>query len=78
MWVRPEQYEIVGTALAATRRKSNLTQLELAARLGKPQSFVSAYERGWRRVDVLEFLLIVRVLGADPLAVFTEIAKSTL
>lgn len=77
LWVQPEQYEIVGTYLASARRKANLTQVELAARLGKPQSFVSAYEGGWRRVDVLEFLLIVRVLDADPLAIFSEIAKST-
>jgi predicted transcriptional regulator len=48
----------------------------LAALLGKPQSVVSGYEAGKRRVDVVEFLLIVRTLGADPVAIFAEIVGS--
>jgi transcriptional regulator with XRE-family HTH domain len=75
-WVQPEQYEIVGAALAAARQRANMTQVELAARLGKPQSVVSAFEAGKRRVDVVEFLLIVRRLGADPVEIFAEIARS--
>jgi transcriptional regulator with XRE-family HTH domain len=75
-WAQHEHYQIVGAALAAARRKANLTQVELAARLGKPQSVVSAYEAGKRRVDVVEFLLIVRTLGADSVDIFAEIARS--
>jgi hypothetical protein len=30
-WVQPEQYEVVGAALEAARRKANLSQVELAA-----------------------------------------------
>jgi transcriptional regulator with XRE-family HTH domain len=62
--------------LAAARRQSNLNQQQLAAMLGKPQSFVSEYERGQRRVDVVELLVIARALGADPLDLFTEITRS--
>jgi Helix-turn-helix len=47
-WVEAEHYKIVGACLAAARRRANVTQQELAARLGKPQSFVSEYERGQR------------------------------
>jgi hypothetical protein len=36
---------------------------------------VSGYENGRRRVDVVEFLLIVRALGADPVEVFAEILR---
>jgi transcriptional regulator with XRE-family HTH domain len=75
-WVQPEHYQIVGAALEAARRKANMTQVELAGQLGKPQSVVSGYENGRRRVDVVEFLLIVRTLGADPAEVFREILKS--
>jgi hypothetical protein len=77
LWIEPEQYKAVGACLAAARRDANITQQELAARLGKPQSFVSEYERGQRRVDVVEFLVIVRALGADPLEVFAEIVGSS-
>ena len=75
-WVQPEHYQVVGTVLAAARQRVNLTQVDLARRLGKPQSVVSGYENGRRRVDVVEFLLIVRTLGADPVEVFDEIVAS--
>ncbi len=75
-WVQPQHYRVVGAALEAARQRANMTQVELAARLGKPQSVVSGYENGRRRVDVVEFLLIVRTLGADPVEAFAEIARS--
>lgn len=75
-WVEPEQYQVVGAVLAAARQRANMTQVELARRLGKPQSVVSGYENGKRRVDVVEFLAIVRTLGADPVEVFAEIVRS--
>ena len=75
-WVQPQHYQIVGAALAAVRQRANMTQVELAAQLGKPQSVISAYEAGARRVDMIEFLLIVRALGADPVEIFAEIARS--
>jgi transcriptional regulator with XRE-family HTH domain len=76
LWVEAEQYKIVGACLAAARRGANVTLQELAGRLGKPQSFVSEYERGQRRVDVVELLAISRALGVDPLELFTEIANA--
>ena len=75
-WVQPEHHQVVGAALADARQRANMTQVELARRLGKPQSVVSAFEAGKRRVDVIEFLLIVRALGADPVEIFAEIARS--
>jgi transcriptional regulator with XRE-family HTH domain len=76
LWVEAKHYKIVGACLAAARRRANVTQQELAAKLGKPQSFVSEYERGQRRVDVIELIVISQALGIDPLSLFTEIAKT--
>ena len=73
MWVTPKDYAALGEVLAAVRRQAGVTQDELAGRLKKPQSFISAYERGQRRVDVLELLLIVRALDVDPQTVFSRI-----
>ena len=56
--------------LAEARKKSGLTQTELAVKLGKDQSYVSLIERSQRRVDVIEFIAIARALGADPAALF--------
>lgn len=73
MWVHPGEQRVVGECLAAARSRAGMTQRELAARLGKPQSFVSAYENGQRRIDVSEFLVIIEALSADPGAVLAEI-----
>ena len=77
MWVDAEHYKVVGASLAVVRRRANLTQQELAKRLSKPQSFVSEYERGQRRIDIIEFLRITRTIGANPLDTFSEITRST-
>jgi len=52
-WVQPEHYEVVGRALSAARLRANMTQVELALRLGKPQSVVSQIEAGNRRLDIV-------------------------
>jgi transcriptional regulator with XRE-family HTH domain len=39
--------------------------MELASRLGVPQSFVSKYESGERRLDVLELRLVCRAVGVS-------------
>ncbi|EMI71600.1 helix-turn-helix transcriptional regulator [Leptospira noguchii] len=49
--------------LIAARKNSNLTQLEVAKRLGEPQSYISKIESGERRLDVIEFWRIFRILG---------------
>jgi transcriptional regulator with XRE-family HTH domain len=76
LWVEAEHYKVVGACLAAARRRTNVTQQELAGRLAMPQSFVSEYERGQRRVDVVELLLISRALGVDSVELFAEITNS--
>jgi transcriptional regulator with XRE-family HTH domain len=52
--------------LVEARKKVGLTQVELSSRLKRPQSFVSKYERGERRLDVIEFGEVARALGVDP------------
>lgn len=47
------------------RLDAGLRQEDLAEKLGEPQSFVSRYESGERRLDVLELRQICRVLGVS-------------
>jgi len=61
----PEQLALRELLIGA-RNKAALTQQKLAKRLGKPQSFVAKYEGGERRLDVIEFVVIARAIGADP------------
>lgn len=51
--------------LKQARVDAGLTQQELAKRIRRPQSFVSMYETGDRRVDLTEFLEIASALNAD-------------
>lgn len=47
--------------LKAARQAAGLTQVEVARRLGHPQSWVSKCEAGERRVDVIELEGFARV-----------------
>ena len=49
--------------LRRIRTDAGVTQAELAARLGVPQSLVSKYESGERRLDILEVRQVCKVLG---------------
>jgi transcriptional regulator with XRE-family HTH domain len=49
--------------LRAARDKAALTQVHVARRLGKPQSFVSKSESGERRIDVVEAADFARFYG---------------
>ncbi len=58
--------------IAAVRKAADVTQVELAGRLVKPQSFVSKVERGERRLDVIEFCQVAEALGRDPARLLGE------
>jgi len=48
--------------LVELRLARGLTQEQLAKRLGKPQSFVAKTEGGERRLDVVEFIDLVKAM----------------
>jgi transcriptional regulator with XRE-family HTH domain len=56
----------IAALLADIRKQRGLLQEDVAKLLERPQSFVSKYESGMRRVDLVELLDILGVLKADP------------
>ncbi len=70
---RGTQYELFCQTLAEARQAKGLTQAEVADRLGKPQSFISKYENGERRLDVVEFLEVCQALAIKPSAVLKKL-----
>jgi cyanate lyase len=64
--VRNEPYKKLCELLIQERQKAEITQADLSARLKRPQSFVSKYERGERRLDVVEFGRVAAAIGFDP------------
>lgn len=59
--------------LRHARKKAGLTQEELNQRLGKYKSFVSKYESGERRLDVMEFIDIAEALDLDAASVLKAV-----
>lgn len=59
------RYDRFRLLLIEARKAAGLTQGELAKKLSRPQSFVSKYERGERRLDVVEFLEVALAIGID-------------
>jgi transcriptional regulator with XRE-family HTH domain len=70
-----EDYAAFLAILVAARQKAGLTQAVVASALGRPQSYVSKFERGERRLDVIEFLALSRVLGADPHEIIRKLER---
>jgi transcriptional regulator with XRE-family HTH domain len=58
----PEQ-EILQELLRQIRRDAGLRQADLAARLGKPQPFVSRFESGEKLLDLPELRQVCHALG---------------
>ncbi|MCC5627582.1 helix-turn-helix domain-containing protein [Nostoc sphaeroides] len=74
-FVFSQDYEIFRRCMIAARKEAKLTQQTLAKSLNKPQSFVAKYENGERRLDVIEFLLVTRVIGVDPCNILRKVEQ---
>lgn len=68
-----EDYALLVDLLVRARKNAGMSQVELAAKLGRPQPFISYIERGERRIDVIEFYAIMKALNADPESAFSEL-----
>jgi transcriptional regulator with XRE-family HTH domain len=71
--LRTRGHRALISILVAARQQAGLTQRDLATRLKRPHSFVGRVEAGDRRVDVIEFIEIARVLDADPAILFAKL-----
>lgn len=63
--VHTDAYRAFLSALVQARQEVGLSQAGLANHLGKPPSFVGKYELGERRLDVIELLVILKILQVD-------------
>ena len=57
------------------REAKHLTQAQLARKLSVPQSFVSKYETGERRIDVIETAQICQALETSMTQLFSKLSK---
>ncbi|HEX7117658.1 MAG TPA: helix-turn-helix transcriptional regulator [Longimicrobiales bacterium] len=73
-----KQYRILLDLLVEARKERGVTQRDLGERLGRDQSFVSKYERGVRRLDVIEFMQVAAAIGADPFDLLRQTQERAL
>jgi len=64
------EYSAFVRVLINARKQQNLTQQQVADRLGKSQSYVAKVERCERRVDVVEFTTLAKAMNCDPKILF--------
>lgn len=71
--LRSPQQQRLQEMLIQARKVKKLTQADIAARLKRPQSYVSKYESGERRLDVIEFVAVAAVLDVNPYDILIEL-----
>lgn len=71
---RPANQQLL-VVLAELRAEKRVVQTELAARLGKPPSYVAKVELGDRRMDVVEFIEYCVALKISPRAAFLRVLR---
>jgi transcriptional regulator with XRE-family HTH domain len=72
---RSKRYKALIGLLVARREAAGMTQSDLAARLGKSQSFIARLESGQRRITVVEFMTLAKILRFDPYKVISTLEK---
>lgn len=70
-----KDYSVLLRELRKARKRSGLSQEELAERLGESQSFVSKCERGERRLDVVELRSFCNAIGVSFLDFMTQVGN---
>ena len=70
------EHEALRRLLKLERQKLEWTQEQVAKKIGRQQSFVSAVESGQHRVSVVEFLRFAAALGFDACAALKQVAKA--
>ncbi|MBN9409192.1 MAG: helix-turn-helix domain-containing protein [Burkholderiales bacterium] len=66
-------YRKLRQSLIDSRHAAGLTQRDVAAKLKRPQSFVSKYESGERQLDVVEFVSVCSAIGADATVIVSKL-----
>ena len=68
------EYKALCRELIRIRKCKSLTQMDVAKKLARPQSYVSKYEQAERRLDVVEFLQVAKAVGVDPCAILKKLS----
>lgn len=76
--LRTPPHEHLRQRLTEERKDAGLTQAELGELLQRPQSYVSKYETGEHRLDVIELVEIANALELNAADLVDEIQRLVL
>lgn len=74
--LRSARHKALCAFLIEMRRRSGMTQADVAKKLGRYQSYIANVEGAQRRVDVVEFLELAEAIGFDPAKALKLVARS--
>ncbi|RKG35476.1 XRE family transcriptional regulator [Acinetobacter guerrae] len=68
-----DRYQQMIDILIAERKRAKLTQIEVAQKLNKPQSYIAKIEGRDRKIDILEFIELCETLGIKASSLIKQI-----
>ena len=71
---RSARHQRLAELIAQYRREAGLKQADVARELGRHQPFITSIENGQRKVGVVEFLQLARIIGFDPHTLLDAVA----
>ena len=71
--LRQPRYARLRELMIEARKAAGLSQAAVAARLGRPQSYIADIKRNERRIDVIEFLALAEAIGFDALVLLRQV-----
>jgi transcriptional regulator with XRE-family HTH domain len=75
MSLEARRHEALRAFLVERRKIAGLRQVDLAKRLGRPQSYVTHVETGQKRIALIELIDWAEALRFDPEEAISEVAE---
>jgi len=71
--IHSERHVRLRTLMKRERKSAGLKQTDIAKKTSRSQAYISKFENGDLRLDVIDFMLFCEVIGCDPHAILKEI-----
>ncbi len=68
-----DEHTRLRVALKRERKTAGLRQVELAKRTNRSQAYISKFENGDLRLDVIDFVTVCHAIGCDPHSILNEV-----
>lgn len=70
--------DLLARRVVELRRAAGMNQRQLATALGREQSYIGRIETGQRRLDLIEWIQLLRALKTDPERELTRIVRQVM